>query len=49
MSVNVRVSAERERVRLGYLADACITHRRDAAADLRDRLQRELDAAGTGR
>ena len=29
MSVNVRVSAERERIRLGYLADACITHRRD--------------------
>ena len=29
MSVNVRVSAERERFRLGYLADACITHRRD--------------------
>ena len=29
LSVNVRVSAERERVRLGYLADACITHRRD--------------------
>ena len=29
MSVNVRVSAERERFRLGYLADACITHRCD--------------------
>ena len=29
MSVNVRMSAERERFRLGYLADACITHRRD--------------------
>ena len=29
MSVYVRVSAERERFRLGHLADACITHRRD--------------------
>ena len=29
MSVSVRTSAERERFRLGYLADACITHRRD--------------------
>ena len=29
MSVNVRVSAERERFRLGYLADPSITHRRD--------------------
>ena len=29
MSVSVRMSAERERFRLGYLADACITHRRD--------------------
>ena len=29
MSVSVRTSAERERFRLGYLADACITHRCD--------------------
>ena len=29
MSLNVRMSVERERFRLGYLADACITHRRD--------------------
>ena len=29
MSVNVRVSAERERFRLGYLADPSIMHRRD--------------------
>ena len=29
MSVTVRISAERERFRLGYLAYSCITHRRD--------------------
>ena len=31
MSVNVRMSAESERFRLGYLADTCITHRSDGA------------------
>ena len=36
MSVNVRVSAERERLRLSYLADACITHRSD---DVRPQLR----------
>lgn len=39
MSVNVRVSAEREWFRLGYLADACITHRRD---DVRPQLLSSL-------
>ena len=36
MSVNVRTSAERERIRLGYIADACITHRCD---DVRPKLR----------
>ena len=36
MSVSVRVSAERERLRLGYLADTCITHRSD---DVRPQLR----------
>ena len=36
MSVNVRMPAEHERFRLGYLADACITHRSD---DVRPQLR----------
>ena len=44
MSVYVRVFAERERLLLGYLADACITHRRD---DVRPQLLSALALGAT--
>ena len=44
MSVTVRVSAEREWFRLGYLADACITHRCD---DVRPQLLSALALGAT--